>query len=65
MSGTMLYDGQPRGVFDLDEWFAYRAAMEREVAAHPTSAEAREELDFANQQIQLMQRLDAEKRLAA
>lgn len=61
MSGTVIYDGYPRGVSDLNEFLAYRAEMEREVAAHPDRTEARDELDFVNQEIRLMQSLAAEQ----
>jgi hypothetical protein len=64
-NGTMIYDGYPRGVFDLAALEAYRALMQREVLAHPEREEAQQELDFVEQDIARLKTRPAQNRLAA
>ena len=44
---TMLYEGEPRDIFDAQAWEAYRADMAIEVKLHPDRPEAQEALDYA------------------
>ena len=64
-NGTMIYDGYPRGVFDLAALEAYRAQMQREVRAHPEREEAQHELDFVEQDIARLKASPALDRHAA
>lgn len=44
---SVLYDNEPRGILDIQEWERFRDEMAEEVRLHPDREEAKSTLRYA------------------